>query len=156
LLPRLRRTIDELDAEARAELARQNLPIERITTEARVHIRYSGTDTPLEIPAAERDQMVQAFEAEHRARYGFVVEGRALVVEQVAVEAIGRMAEVDEPERPIVARSGDDPLRPADEVVMVTARAPHQPPERFTTPLFERTSLRLGDQVAGPAIIVEA
>ncbi len=156
LLPKLEATIAELAAEARAELARQSLPADRIATEARVHIRYSGTDTPLEIAAASRAQMVVAFEAEHRARYGFVVEGRALVVEQVAVEAIGRMAEVREPERPVVPRRPNEPLVPVDEVVMVTARAPHQPPESFATPVLERASLRPGDQLRGPAIIVEA
>ena len=39
---------------------------------------------------------------------------------------------------------------------MVTARAPHQPPESFATPLIERSDLRPGDRVEGPAIIVEA
>ncbi|HEX3210831.1 MAG TPA: hydantoinase/oxoprolinase family protein, partial [Geminicoccaceae bacterium] len=156
LMPRLQATISELAAEARAELARQHLSAARITTEARLHLRYSGTDTSLEIPAAARATMVEAFEAEHRARYGFVVEGRSLVVEQVTVEAIGRMAEIDEPERPVVPRAAEDQLRPVDEVVMVTARAPHQPPESFATPVFERRQLRPGDQLRGPVIIVEA
>jgi 5-oxoprolinase (ATP-hydrolysing) len=78
------------------------------------------------------------------------------VVEQVTVEAIGHMAEIDEPERPLVPRAADDPLRPVDEVAMVTARAPHQPRETFATPVIERASLRPGDEVTGPAIIVEA
>jgi 5-oxoprolinase (ATP-hydrolysing) len=156
LMPRLGETIEELGAEGRDELLRQHLPAARITTTARVHIRYSGTDTPLEIAAGPATQMVRDFEAEHRARYGFVVEGRALVVEQVTVEAIGHMAEIDEPERPLVPRPPSEPLHPVDEVVMVTARAPHQPPESFATPVLERADLRPGDQVKGPAIIVEA
>ena len=156
LMPRLAQEIEELAAAARGELRQQNLAADRITTEARVHIRYSGTDTSLAIKAGGRAQMVAEFEAEHRTRYGFVVEGRALVVEQVAVEAIGHMAEIDEPERPLVARAADDPLRATGEVAMVTARAPHQPPETFATPVIERSSLRPGDAVAGPAIIVEA
>ncbi len=156
LMPKLEATIAALAAEARAELARQRLPADRIATEARVHVRYGGTDTPLEIPAGGLAQMVEAFETEHRARYGFVVEGRALVAAQVTVEAIGRMAEIDEPERPVVARAASEPLVPVDEVMMVTARAPHQPPESFATPVLERSDLRPGDEVRGPAIIVEA
>ena len=39
-----------------------------------------------------------AFEAEHRSRYGFIVEGRGLVVEAITVEGIGTMEEVVEPE----------------------------------------------------------
>jgi 5-oxoprolinase (ATP-hydrolysing) len=156
LMPRLARTIAELAGEGRSELARQSLPAERIATEARIHLRYSGTDTSLEITAGELTAMVQDFEAEHRSRYGFVVEGRALVVEQVTVEAIGRMAEIEEVERPPVPRGAGEPLIPVAEVMMVTARAPHQPPESFATPLIERSDLRPGDRVDGPAIIVEA
>ena len=84
-----------------------------------------------------------------------MVEGRSLVVEQVTVEAIGHMALIEEPELDVVPRAADAPLEPADRVLMITARAPHQPPERFTTPVFERAALRPGDRVGGPAIIVE-
>ena len=156
LMPALGQAIDELAAAARTELERQGMEPARITTVARVHIRYGGTDTPLELPAADAAELRRAFEAEHRARYGFVVEGRGLVVVQVAVEAIGRMAEIEEPELAIVPRTASEPLEPADRVAMITARAPHQPPETFETPVFERAHLRPGDRVAGPAIIVEA
>jgi 5-oxoprolinase (ATP-hydrolysing) len=155
LMPTIQEAIEELGDAARAELERQGLEPARITTAARVHIRYSGTDTPLEIPAADAAELRRAFEAEHRARYGFVVAGRGLVVEQVAVEAIGRMAVIDEPELEIVPRAADEPLEPVDHTRMITARAPHQPPEAFATPVFERDHLRSGDRVDGPAIIVE-
>jgi 5-oxoprolinase (ATP-hydrolysing) len=146
----------ELAAQGRAALRAQGVPDGRIETATRVHIRYSGTDTPLEIAAGELAAMRAAFEAEHRARYGFVVEGRALVVEQVTVEAIGHMAAIEEPELPVRPRPAGEPLVPVDQTEMLTSRAPHQPPERFATPIFERPALRPGDQVAGPTIIVEA
>ena len=155
LMPALRGAIAELEEEAQGELRRQGLAPARITAAARIHIRYSGTDTPLEIAAGDADELRRAFEAEHRTRYGFVVEGRSLVVEQVTVEAIGHMALIEEPELDVVPRAADAPLEPADRVLMITARAPHQPPERFTTPVFERAALRPGDRVGGPAIIVE-
>jgi 5-oxoprolinase (ATP-hydrolysing) len=155
LMPRLGRTIEELAAAGRDELRRQGLPVERIETEARIHLRYSGTDTSLEIAAGAPAALRHAFEAEHQARYGFIVEGRALVIEQVTVEAIGHMAQIDEPERADAPRGPDQPIAPVDEVVMVTARAPHQPPESFATPVIERAALRPGDRVPGPAIVVE-
>ncbi|HEX2478871.1 MAG TPA: hydantoinase B/oxoprolinase family protein [Geminicoccaceae bacterium] len=155
LMPTLQGAIGELEEAARAELSRQGLGSARITMTARIHIRYSGTDTAIEIPAGDADELRRAFEAEHRTRYGFVVEGRSLVVEQVTVEAIGHMALIDEPELAVVPRAPDAPLEPADEVLMFTARAPHQPPEGFGTPVFERAALRPGDRVEGPAIIVE-
>ena len=155
LMPTLRDAIGELEEEAQGELRRQGLETARITTAARIHVRYSGTDTPLEIAAADASELRRAFEAAHRTRYGFVVAGRSLVVEQVTVEAIGHMAVIEEPELDVVPRAADASLEPADRVLMISARAPHQPPERFTTPVFERAALRPGDRVDGPAIIVE-
>ena len=155
LMPRLAATIGKLGAEGCRELEQQGVAKGRISTEARIHIRYSGTDTPLEIAHGSLDELRRAFETEHRARYGFVVEGRPLVVEQVTVEAIGRMAEISEPERPTEPRSDDAPLQPVDEVVMMTGRAPHQPPESFPTPVVERADLGPGDVIEGPAIIAE-
>ncbi|MGH6921685.1 MAG: hydantoinase B/oxoprolinase family protein, partial [Geminicoccaceae bacterium] len=155
LMPRLAQTIEELGSEGREELEQQGVAPARISTEPRIHIRYSGTDTPLEIAHGSLEALRRAFEVEHRARYGFVVEGRPLMVEQVTVEAIGKMADVGEPERPTELRSDAAPIRPVDEVVMMTGRAPHQPPESFTTPVVERADLRPGDAIKGPAIIAE-
>src|SRR5690606_34151548 len=142
LMPALEDAIRELEDEARGELRRQGLAPARIDTAARVHIRYSGTDTPLEIAAGDADELRRAFEAEHRARYGFVVEGRDLVVEQVTVEAIGHMALVDEPELPVVPRGPDEPLEPVDVVSMISARTPRPPPAQFRTPAFALAPLR--------------
>ena len=61
-----------------------------------------------------------AFEAEHRSRYGFIVEGRGLVVEAVTVEGIGTMEEVVEPELP-AAGARRTPLEP----VLTHARLHH-------------------------------
>ena len=104
LMQHLAETIDDLGAEGRAELEQQGVTTDRMSTEPRIHIRYSGTDTPLEIAHGSLDALRRAFETEHRARYGFIVEGRPLVVEQVTVEAIGRMAEIGEPEQATLAR----------------------------------------------------
>jgi 5-oxoprolinase (ATP-hydrolysing) len=156
LMPRLEGALAELAEEGRAEIARQGVADERMETRPRIHIRYSGTDTPLEIPFGDIAALRAAFEDEHRTRYGFIVEGRPLVVEQVTVEAVGHMAVIHEPERSDPPRGKDEPLLPAEEVEMLTVTAPHQPAERFRTPVFEREQLRPGDQVKGPAIIVEA
>jgi 5-oxoprolinase (ATP-hydrolysing) len=155
LMPRIAQTIEELGAEGHEELTQQGVSEEQISTEPRIHIRYSGTDTPLEIAHGSLAELRRAFEAEHRARYGFVVEGRPLVVEQITVEAIGHMTGADEPEHATEVRPDATPIQPVDEIVMMTGRAPHQPPESFATPVFARDDLRPGDVIRGPAIIAE-
>ena len=104
----------ELGQAVRGELLAQHVPEARITTEARAHLRYAGTDAPLEVALDEPGAMRAAFEAEHKSRYGFTVAGRGLVVEAVTVEGVGGMEEVLEPEQALV------PARDA-----ARARGPH-------------------------------
>ncbi len=155
LAPELEAAVADLAARVRAELRAQDIPDARIHTEARVHVRYRGTDTPLEVPHGPVDAMRAAFEAEHRARYGFVVEGRELVAEAVTVEGVGAMEEIAEPELPVVPRGAGEPLVPVRTTRMFTTRAPHEPPAWFETAVFRREDLRVGDRVAGPAIVVD-
>ena len=156
LVAALRRAADELEAEARAELAAQQVAAGLVEIEARAHIRYAGTDTSLEVALAGPAAMRRAFEDEHRTRYGFVVEGRPLVVEQVIVEGIGHMAEIAEDERPILPRPPGEPLESLLSTRLFTARAPHAPAEAFAAPVYARDALRPGDRVEGPALIAGA
>ena len=56
------------------------------------HVRYAGSDTALEIIFAGAAAMRRGFEKAHRSRFGFVDRVKPLVVEAVAVEAIGGAA----------------------------------------------------------------
>ena len=49
----------------------------------RVHLRYDGTDTSIPVLLSDLNQMSAAFEKAHRRQFGFVFEGRNLVVEAV-------------------------------------------------------------------------
>ena len=156
LMPALEQAIDELAAAARRELERQRMGASAHHDGRTRPYPLQWHRYPARVARRRAAELRRTFEAEHRARYGFVVEGRGLVVAQVAVEAIGSMAEIEEPELAIVPRSASEPLEPADRVTMISARAPHQPAEAFETAVFERGHLRPGDRIAGPAIIVEA
>ncbi len=155
LMGELREAIAGLEAAVRAELGGQRIPEARIRTECRVHVRYAGTDTPLEVPAGDVAAMRTAFETEHRSRYGFIVEGRELVAEAVTVEGIGTMEDVSEPELPIVPRGPDEPLEPVRTTSIFTTRAPHQPPESFACAVYRREDMRPGDRIVGPAIVAD-
>jgi 5-oxoprolinase (ATP-hydrolysing) len=144
----------ELAAEARAELCAQYVEEARIAIEPRVHVRYAGTDTSLEVLLADAAALRAAFETEHRSRYGFIVEGRGLVVEAVTVEGIGSMEEVSEPA--IAAAEREHPLEPVLTTPIFTTRAPHHPAERFEAAVFTREALRPGDRIAGPALVCGA
>ena len=155
-MPELEAAVAELGREATAELEAQQVPADRIDSEVRVHIRYAGTDSALEVPMGEASAMRLAFEAEHKSRYGFVVEGRGLVVEAVTVEGIGRMEAIDEPVLSITPRTAEEALEPIDQTRLFTTRAPHQPAEAFEAPVYRREGMRPGDRIAGPALVCGA
>ncbi len=91
-------------------------------------------------------RMQSAFEAAHKARFGFIDESKQLMVEAVSVEAVGGGAKFTEP-------------------VLTTTSAPLPSPARRTRfysrgqwhqgAVFTRAQLSPGHAVRGPAIIIE-
>ncbi|MEO1092297.1 MAG: hydantoinase B/oxoprolinase family protein [Pseudomonadota bacterium] len=140
--------------EAKAELRAQGIAAADITTTTRVHLRYEGTVTPIPVAMGSAQDLRRRFEHEHKSRYGFVVDGRALVIEQLAVEGIGAMAGIDEPEEALIPRLADAPIEPLRTVELFASPAPREPAERWTAPVYDRAAITPGDSVAGPALIV--
>jgi 5-oxoprolinase (ATP-hydrolysing) len=139
---------DRLALDAEVALAAQGADAEAITTARSVHLRYAGTEAALVVPLRDHARVVADFTAAHRARFGFATPERALVVEAVAVEAIAPGEPVQE--TPIAARNGGDAPVPVERVRMVSGGAVHD------APVFDRTELRAGDHIAGPALVREA
>ena len=112
----------------------------------RLHLKYQGTDTSLEVPFGTLEQARQDFEAAYRLRYSFLMPDRALVVETISVEATGggergrRLGGAD-PRR----RAGAQPPGPHVQRRRLARRAA----------LYVREALAGGDKIAGPAIISE-
>ncbi len=153
LLPRLTSTLDALADAARAEVLAQAIAPEHIRVTRRAHIKYDGTDTTLTVPFDAVDPMTRRFEAEYLGRYSFLMPGRALVVEAVAVEAIGETGQVSPP--PPAAEEGCAPLTPTD--VGVTIRVPvYSEGAWHDTPLYRVAALQPSNRITGPAIITDA
>ncbi len=79
LIAHLRKTADELGAEAAADIAAQGGVA--VDTKATVHIRYDGSDTTLPVLLASHAEMAQQFAAKHAQLFGFGFEGKTLIVE---------------------------------------------------------------------------
>ena len=147
-----------LEAAARAEVAAQGIGSARIDAKRTVHLKYEGTDTTLSIPVAGGLEDTQAaaarcaaivtdFERRYRAQYGFLMPDKPLVIEAVAVEAIGRTQTADETMPAFAPREA--PLAPIRSKRIYTAGAFH------IAAVYDRDHLRPGDVIAGPAIIRE-
>jgi 5-oxoprolinase (ATP-hydrolysing) len=140
--------LDELGARARDELLAQGVPPERIELLRRVHLRYEGTDSALVVGLDAHAAMQRAFEDAYRRRFSFLMPGKALVVEAVSVEALGRSDAP--PELPRDASAGANPPSAHESVKMFAGG------EWRDTAIYLRTGLQPGATVKGPAIIAEA
>jgi 5-oxoprolinase (ATP-hydrolysing) len=141
----LQQFLSELETETRREVACQGVGEAETSVLRRVHVRYEGTDTALPVAAAAIDEMRGAFEAEHRARFGFIYPDKPLVAEAVEVEAIGGGAAVSEPDLPLAEAEP----RAAGRTRFFSEAGWHE------GGIYPRQDLSPGQRVAGPALIIE-
>ncbi|NML15957.1 hydantoinase B/oxoprolinase family protein [Azohydromonas caseinilytica] len=138
--------LQRLGAEATAEIAAQGFAPQDIRLLRRLHVRYQGTDTALEVPFGPVDAVRAAFEAAYRQRFAFLMPSRALVIESAAVEAVGPGAQPQQQEHPAHEHR---PLSQA-QVRM------HADGHWRDANLYRREQLKPGAVIDGPAIIAEA
>ena len=143
----LKGIFDQLEADGRSEMRAQDVGDEYITVVHKIHLRYQGTDSPLIVDYGSYDEMLNAFEAVHQQRFGFVSKDRALIVGTASVEVIGTMERVSE--EVLTTQQAPTP-EPVAQSTIYSDAAEHQ------TPLWQREHLRPADQVEGPAVILEA
>jgi 5-oxoprolinase (ATP-hydrolysing) len=141
---------ERLEAEARAALLAQSVPVARVEAHRRAALKYQGTDTALSVPFGAAAQMREAFEAAHLQRFGFVAPERAAVVEAISVEVVAGAAAAEGGVILPNADAGAEPPTPIAHATAWMAGAAHP------TPLFARVSLGVGVQIAGPAIVADA
>ena len=124
---------------------------QRIELRQRAHLRYEGTDSALVVPWGDLAQLVAGFEAAYRQRFAFLMQGKALVVEAVSVEAV---LPGDAPEEAVLAvhPQRDVPRRDTVQVYAANAQGVAQWQDAA---LVVRDDMRPGDVVEGPAIIAE-
>jgi 5-oxoprolinase (ATP-hydrolysing) len=147
-MPGLAAALDRLAADGAVEMQAQGIAAEHVTVLRKAHVKYDGTDTPLVVPYGARAEIVAAFEAAHKQRYGFVMAEKPLVVEAVAVEVVGATDAAVDP----VHDAPDDPGEPVP-LAMVTmfSHGTEHP-----APVFDRDAMLPGQAVTGPAIIRES
>ncbi|MFQ5774225.1 MAG: hydantoinase B/oxoprolinase family protein [Kiloniellaceae bacterium] len=147
VVPELERTLEALTDDARAEMRAQDVAPEHIRVLHNVHLRYEGTDSALIVNHGPQAEIVARFEEAHRQRYGFVMPDKAHVVEAVSVEVIGETETAEDPVIETSPRSA--PLTPSATTRMYAGGAWR------ATPVYLRERLVPGDEIDGPAIVIE-
>ncbi|NYS23704.1 hydantoinase B/oxoprolinase family protein [Rhodobacteraceae bacterium 2376] len=138
--------LDALAAQVADDLAAQGV---RDTRSRRLlHLRYDGTDTALQIPYdGDQGAARAAFEAAHKAQFGFTSPEAPVVVEAVEVEGTETRAD-----------TATDAAPPTDtrDAHSDTTRRLWSGGGWHDAAIFRREGLTPGDTIRGPALIIEA
>jgi 5-oxoprolinase (ATP-hydrolysing) len=134
----------ELEASGRAALERDSGSGARWTIRRLVALRYRGTETALAVEWGESSAMRSAFETLHRGEFGYVrpehpVEAATL---RVTVELHGI-----KPELPFAEPGSGKPERTA---MLWSGGAPVE------TPVYHRENFPIGEEIPGPALVLDA
>jgi 5-oxoprolinase (ATP-hydrolysing) len=152
---RLGARLDELAAQATAQLERDGVPDERRVVRRLADCRYAGQgyEVRFDIPSGELDdgwtaRLAEAFHAAHEREYGHRFDAEIEIV-NVRALGIGLIPELQWAE----LEGGDgDPVR-AKTVEHEVVFDVEGKPVRRPTPFYDRELLRAGDRVEGPAVV---
>ncbi|MBB3233903.1 hydantoinase B/oxoprolinase family protein [Phyllobacterium endophyticum] len=147
-LREIRRLSDRLADAVTIEITGQGVPQEYVTSRPILHLRYDGTDTtiPVDFSNFSIDEARTAFEAAHKAQFGFIYDNKHIVVEAVGVEGSDSRGhnQVESEEH------RDSSVPDADETCKLYSGG------AFHNALtFQRAKLKPGHRIKGPSLIIE-
>jgi 5-oxoprolinase (ATP-hydrolysing) len=137
---------DALADAALAELKGQGVAREAIKVNRRAQLRYTGSDTTIEVALATSLVMRRAFERAHKSRFGFIDRAKAIAIEAVSAEAVGGAARLAERAR---RTRQESPLAPA-RMTRFFSRGAWR-----SANVYLRERLPVGAGVDGPALVIE-
>ena len=148
-LPEINQLVQSLRDAVSDELAAQGIASRDASWRPVLHIRYDGTDTtlPVNFAGGSLDAARDAFEAQHKAQFGFVYENKPMVVEAVGVEGNDSRAR---------GRSETDSALEEIDATPSTTRQIFVEGGWSQAGVFRREEMRPGHAVHGPALIVES
>lgn len=137
-----------LEAEGRFSMLKQGVPETCIDVLYRAHMRYAGSDTQLVVDFADNDDVLlrAGFEKTHKKCFGFIMEGKSIVVEAVSVEVVGITERVSDP---LFELEKNPSFSPVAKARMYSYGEFHE------APIFNTEKLRPGACISGPAILIE-
>ncbi len=131
-----------------AEIRDQGVPADAIRSRPIVHLRYEGTDTtiPVDFSSFSIKHARHAFEAAHKAQFGFIYDNKGIVVEAVGIEGSDGRAHAQ-----VEIEQAQDKAEP---VASATCRI-YSGGAFHDAQTFQRAELKPGHKLKGPALIIE-
>lgn len=150
----LQAKMEKLKGKSRAALQEQGFEDGDIVFEEYLNMRYRGTESALMIiKPADTWEFGQAFVKHHRYEFGFTLDDRDIVVDDVRVRGIGKSFRHGE-------RSVDEQLR-AIQRQDVASDKEHSSQQvyfeggRLKTPVYKLEDLAVGNAITGPAMLAD-
>ncbi|PFH62599.1 hypothetical protein XA68_12851 [Ophiocordyceps unilateralis] len=152
VLDGLRRKMDRLKDRSRAALGRQGFDDADMAFEEYLNMRYRGTESAIMIAADDWDYG-RAFVDRHRSEFGFTLDDRDRLVDDVRVRGIGktrrrREPTVEEQLKTLKRRPVADEKRHGTHHVYFDGG-------RLETAVYRLDRLEVGDEIRGPAVLAD-
>ncbi|MGB0632437.1 MAG: hydantoinase B/oxoprolinase family protein [Alphaproteobacteria bacterium] len=148
LVDELQTAVGELAAAGAREMESQGVEADEISSIAKAHLRYEGTDTALVVDFGSRADMLKTFEDAHMQQFGFIAPEKGNIVEAITVEVVGGGQDVADEELDLDPDA--EPAQPLGHADMYAAGATR------SAPVFDRDTLSPGEKVDGPAVIIDS
>ena len=139
--------IEILSSQAKKDLNDQDISDASIILLKNAFLHYKGSHQNLEIKFDKPENMRKSFEQEHKKRFGFFVQDREIFIEMLTVEAVGKKTENYDFLNPNTSTTKANPI---------TFKKMYVNGSEINTPIYKRDELIIGQNISGPAIIVEA
>ncbi|KAJ3217826.1 hypothetical protein HDU67_007243 [Dinochytrium kinnereticum] len=154
----LKKTIAELSHQCRETLKTQGFSDADIQIEVYLNLRYEGTDTSIMTlkPSTTWDFQT-SFVEKHSQEFGFSLPDRSIIIDDIRIRGIGKSAS-EAPSKVFqeLKHLSRRHLGPDSEKVATMVSAYWDECGRRQTPVYLLTQLVPGDEVKGPALILES
>ncbi|MDB9771518.1 hydantoinase B/oxoprolinase family protein [Alphaproteobacteria bacterium] len=141
-----KKLIDKLSSQSSKDIMKQGIKNTSIKLVKKAFMHYQGSHQNLEINFSSSKLMRESFEKEHKKRFGFYTKDRKILIEMLTVEAIGKSLE------------NHDFLKLTSPVIDTFPSAYKNMNVNnidINTPIYQRSDLKIGQIIDGPAIICE-
>ncbi|EIN04199.1 5-oxoprolinase [Punctularia strigosozonata HHB-11173 SS5] len=155
----LKSRLDAIESRVRTELKEQGFDGKRVRVERMLNMRFEGTDTALMILPEEKDgdgneDFEAAFKRVYKNEFGFLLETKSIIVDDIKVRGIGKT--FDSLGESVFAEVAKLTRKPVDLSRAAMTYSVYFDTGRVDdTPVYELDKLDIGDEVEGPAMIID-
>ncbi|WP_163834208.1 hydantoinase B/oxoprolinase family protein [Spartinivicinus ruber] len=144
----LEKMIHTLIDDANGELFSQGVSTDNIIVHQKMHLKYAGTDSTIDVDINSYDCMKAQFEKKYQQLFGFTINQVSIVIDSVAIEVVGRFERTvnnsTAMEIPVI-----DPIKVKPLATTVAFMGNQQ----VNLPIYDGLNLLPGTQMTGPAVI---